>query len=341
ATALAVGLNLALAARPMDSKVSFHGRTIRQALDPFQGIQSTAQAIPENLVFGNLGLQVETAPIQGLVLTLGLILLWASRRLAWRSQLAPAPKPGTRRLPLPSFTFNPMECAGAALVLGSYLLEWSFRGYLEYHNLRTLNLRAIVPWYDAIPQIGAVLFAAGWWSGPQRSSAPPSSPGRVVGVTRRGMLGLLVLAFALIVLNRPRVDALVRQSTPPLLPSERQEFLIPRLQTLRANAVLRNQADWQRTYLRRLDRGEEMARRLGIGRDAVRAAFGHLWVSGAIGGYPPFGQYELYDVAGLLDIPEHGRAVDPAALRAALGPFLNQDKEPRPDWIAPNEPWPP
>jgi hypothetical protein len=36
---------------------------------------------------------------------------------------------------------------------------------------------------------------------------------------------------------------------------------------MRANAVLLNQADWQRTYLRRLDRGEEMARRLGIGRD--------------------------------------------------------------------------
>ena len=29
------------------------------------------------------------------------------------------------------------------------------------------------------------------------------------------------------------------------------------------------------------------------------------------------------------------------AVRTALGPFLNQDKEPRPDWIAPNEPWPP
>src|SRR5439155_5400526 len=55
ATALAVGLSLALAARPMDSTVSFHGRTIREAVKPLQGILSTAQAIPENLVFGNLG----------------------------------------------------------------------------------------------------------------------------------------------------------------------------------------------------------------------------------------------------------------------------------------------
>src|SRR5207248_6966310 len=86
ATALAVGLSLALAARPMDSKVSFHGRTIREAVEPVQGILSTAQAIPENLVFGNLGLEVEIAPIQGIVLTLGLILLWGSRRLGWRSR---------------------------------------------------------------------------------------------------------------------------------------------------------------------------------------------------------------------------------------------------------------
>ena len=343
ATVLGVLLSLALAARPLDSKVSFHGRTIREAVDPLQGILSTAQAIPENLVFGNLGLEAETVPIQGLVLTLGLILLWASRRLGWRPPAAPASaaKPGVPRFPRPSFTFNPLECAGAALVLGSYLLEWSARGYLEYHNLRTLNLRAIVPWYDALPQVGAVLFAVGWWSGPRRSSGPPFPPARSALLTRRGAIGLLVLALALIVLNRPRVDALVRRSTPSLLPSERPLFRLPRLQTMRANSVLFNQAGWQQTYLRRLDRGEEMARRLGIGRDAVRAAFGYLWVPGALGGYSPLGQHELYDVAGLLDIPERGRPLDPAAVRAALGPFLNQDKEPRPDWIAPGEPWPP
>jgi hypothetical protein len=345
AMVLATVLSLALATRPMDSKVSFHGRTIREAVDPLQGILSTAQAIPENLVFGNLGLAVETAPIQGLVLTLSLILLWASRRLDWRSRLTPGgaaqSTPETPRFSLPSCAFNPLECAGAALVLGSYLLEWTFRGYLEYHNLRTLNLRAIVPWYDAIPQIGAVLFAVGWWSGPRRPNEPPSRRAKSAFPTRRGALGLLVLSLALIILNRPRVDALVQQSVPSLLPSERQRFLIPRLRTMRANALLRTQADWQRAYLRRLDRGEDMARRRGIGRDAIRAAFGHLWVPGAIGGYPPLGQYELYDVAGLLDIPQRGRALDPAAVRAAMAPFLNPEKEPRPDWIAPYEAWPP
>src|SRR5262249_21138123 len=200
---------------PMDSKVSFHGRTIREAVDLLQGILSTVQAIPENLVFANLGLVVETTPIQGLVLTLSLILLWASRRLDWRSRLTPGgaaqSTPETPRFSLPSCAFNPLECAGAALVLGSYLLEWTFRGYLEYHNLRTLNLRAIVPWYDAIPQIGAVLFAVGWWSGPRRPNEPPSPRAKSAFLKRRGALGLLVLSLALIILNRPRVDALVQQ----------------------------------------------------------------------------------------------------------------------------------
>jgi hypothetical protein len=327
----------------MDSKVSFHGRTIREAVDPLQGILSTAQAIPENLVAGNLGLEVETAPIQGLALMLGLILLWASRRLGWRSRFAPAgaAEPGASRFLRPFWSFNPLECSGAALVLGCYLLEWSFRGYLEYHNLRTLNLRAIVPWYDAIPQIGAVLFATGWWFGPRGSTGPIRPRVNSAILTRRGVVSLAGLALALIVLNRPRVDLLVRRSTPSLLPSEQPQFPIPRLQTLRANAILNNQAEWQRTYLRRLDRGEETARRLGIGRDAVRAVFGELWVPGAMGGYPPLGQHELYDVAGILNIPERARAHNPAAVRAALGPFLDQDKEPRPGWIAPHEPWPP
>src|SRR5207302_6744372 len=70
ATALTVGLSLIMAGRLIDSRVSFHGRTIRQAVNPVQGVVSTSQAIPENLVFGNLGLEVETTPIQGLVLTL-------------------------------------------------------------------------------------------------------------------------------------------------------------------------------------------------------------------------------------------------------------------------------
>jgi hypothetical protein len=331
ATLLAVGISMAMAPRAIDSRVSFHGRTVRQAIDPIQGVFHTAQAIPENLVLGNIGLEAHTTPTQGLFLTLGLVILWAGSR--WR--------PGTGASSWPSFACNPLECAGGALVLGSYLVEWTFRGYLDFMYLRTINLYAIVPWYDAIPQIGAVLFAAGWWSGPRGGGGPPASKSRSASLTWRGVLGLGGVTIVMIVLNRPRVEALVRDSTPPLLPSERENFKIARLQTLRANMVLLNRAGWQRAYLRRLDAGEKLARRMGLGQDAVRAAFGYLWMPGAIGRFPPTADLELYDVAGLLDLPPHGRPTDPATVRSALGPYLDQVKEPRPEWIAPHEPWPP
>ncbi len=189
-----------MAPRAIDSRVSFHGRTVRQAIDPVQGVFHTAQAIPENLVLGNLGLEAHTTPMQGLFLTIGLAILWAGSR--WRRGTEPSPPvaagSGQPRWGLPrgvvsfwsSFAFNPLECAGAALVLGSYLVEWTFRGYMDFIYLRTINLYAIVPWYDAIPQIGAVLFAAGWWSGPRRAGGPPAAKSRSTALTWRGALGL-------------------------------------------------------------------------------------------------------------------------------------------------------
>ena len=43
----------------IDSTVSFHGRTTSEAARPVEGFLHTAQAIPENLVLGNLGLDDE------------------------------------------------------------------------------------------------------------------------------------------------------------------------------------------------------------------------------------------------------------------------------------------
>jgi hypothetical protein len=334
ATAVSAALLLSLAARPMDSKVSFHGRTVQQAMNPVQGAITTAQAIPENLVFANLGLDAITTPIQGIVLTLGLILLWASRR--WQHPGADA-----HRASWPTFAFNPLECAGAALVLGCYLLEWTFRGYFEYHNLRTLNPYAIVPWYDVIPQVGAVLFAMGWWSGTHRpaGSDPGLSHRRPTRPTRSAALGIALVTLGLLILNRPRVDALIRGTSPPLVASERDNFKIARLLTMRSNTLLSLRVDWQRRYLRRLDQVEPVARRLGIGQDGIRAAFGHIYVPASTGRML-LAQRELYDVAAILDLPARGRNVDPAAIRAALGPYLQAEPEPRPPWLAPGERWP-
>ncbi len=341
ATAAAVALMFATASRPMDSTVSFHGRTIRQAMNPVQGAITTAQAIPENLLFANLGLGAETTAIQGILLTAGLLAFWLGRR--WRRHpdgLDPAGKPG-HPIPWLSFAFNPLECAGLAIVVGCYLLEWTFRGYFEYHNLRTISTYAIVPWYDVIPHVGAVLFVVGWWSGPRPAGqggghipGPPARP------TRGVALGLVILTLSLIGLNRPRVDAMVRNTCPRMLPSEFEQFKIPRLQTMRADLLIEYRVKWQRSYLRRLDSVEPVARRLGIGRDGIRAAFGHIYIPASTGRLL-MAQRELYDVAAILDLPEKGRPLAPQAIRAALGSYLDADPEPRPQWIARGERWPP
>lgn len=338
ATAVAVALTLSLAARPMDSTVSFHGRTVREAANPLQGAITTAQAIPENLVLANLGLKAETAPIQGIVLTLGLLALWAARRWRWDSRDVATPSDGAKpRSSWPFFAFNPLECAGATLVLGCYLLEWTFRGYFEYHNLRTISPYVIVPWYDVMPQVGVALFAVGWWSGPRRTGGPVHRP---VRPSRSAALGLAMMLLVLIVLNRPRVDALIRGTSPPLLPSEHEFFKITRLQTMRASTLISMRVHRQRKYLHRLDQVEPIARRLGIGQDGIRAAFGHIYIPGSTGRLL-MAQREYYDVAAILDLPARGRNSDPAAIRAALGPYLRPEPEQRPPWLAPDESWPP
>ncbi|MFI5457414.1 MAG: hypothetical protein ACHRXM_18375, partial [Isosphaerales bacterium] len=338
ASLLAVALSLAIGGRRIDSTISFHGRSVRNAVSPVLGLFHTGQAIPENLVFANLGLTVHTTQAQGALLSLGVILLWSSRWWLYRLRplragtisRQPGPASGTTR------SLCPLECAGAALVLGSYAIEWVFRGYMDYQYLRTISLRFVVPWYDAIPQIGAVLLTMGWWA----ATRPETARLRVItthkSVTLWGILGVGTLAVLLIALNRPRVDAAVRNSVPSLLRSERESklFALPRHQTLRANLLLMGRAEWQRRHLRRLDRCEETARRMGLGRDAIRAAFVHPWIPATFIVLSPT-QYDLYDAVALLDLPEQGRQVDPPTVRGALAEFLAEDSEPRPFWLGP------
>lgn len=318
ATFAAVALSIALGGSRIDSKISFHGRTTREAARPIAGIMHTAQAVPENLVLANLGLKAQTTAIQGLVLSSLILGVWMYGRL----------RVGGIR------AFNLLECTGVCLVLGAYLVEWTVRGYLPFRSLRTINLGMIVPWYDVVPQIGAVLFAVGWFSGPRSERENVSIRRPITPLTRWGALGVIGLLVLMMVLNRPRVELLWRNWVPSLLPIERQREMFPilSLQTMRASAILLDRADWQRRHLRRLDQSQEIARRLGIGRDAIHAALGRLDMP-----LLP----EVYDALGLLDLPEKGEISDPVQVRRALQPFLFKEKEPRPVWLPSTEPWPP
>jgi hypothetical protein len=337
ASLIAVAICLVVTSSRMDAKFSFHGRGAREAIGPVQGLSHTAQAVTENLVFGNLGLAVSTTPAQGAILTLALCALWLRGR---------ASGPFDLRSPLTSlrnqkWTLRPLECAGAALVLGSYLMEFTFRGYMEYRYLRTVNLRFIVPWYSAVPQIGAVLWLAGWWAAETMETNAQLEPERRPRfLSRWGGLGIAVLICTMVLLHRPRVDYLVRSSVPPLLPSEQQYWPIARLQMMRANILLQFQANWQHATLGRLDRAETLAKRAGIGRDVIRSAFGHPALPASVVVLRPE-MYNLYDTIALLDLPEQGSAVHPRIVREELKDFFAEVEEPRPPWLQDHDPWPP
>jgi hypothetical protein len=305
-----------LGGNKIDSTVSFHGRTTREAARPVEGFLHTMQAIPENLVLGNLGLATKTTQVQGLTLTLVLASAWFVQRFR---------RGGLR-------AFNPLECTGAAVVLGSYLVEWTVRGYFPFRLLRTINMGGIVPWYNTVPQIGAVLFVAGWLAGPRSRESKPALVRPIRPVSRLGAIGVCGLLLVLIVLNRPRVDVLWRGSVPAPLPVEQKILPTVSLQSMRASTLLIDRAQWQRRHLRRLDQAEAVASRLGIGRDAVRNAFGRLDM-------PELPK--VYDAVGLLDLPERGRRVDPDLVRRALQPYIFMEPEPRPALYPPGEPWPP
>ena len=190
----------------------------------------------------------------------------------------------------------------------------------------------IVPWYDVVPQIGAVLFVAGWCSGPRSPGSRPAVLRPIAPLSRLGAIGVIGLMAVLLVLNRPRVDLLWRNWVPPLSCAEEKKFPILALQSLRAHWLLLDRADWQRRHLRRLDQAQAVAARLGIGRDGIRAALGRLDM-------PELP--DVYDAAGLLDLPERGRLTDRDAIRRAIAPYVFMESEPRPPWLPADEPWPP
>lgn len=315
ATALAVGLSVVLGAGKVDSRTSFHGRTTAEAARPVEGVLHTMQAIPESLVLGNLGLATETTAGQGTLLTLGLLGLWAIPRFR-RGGLG---------------AFNPIEIAGAVFLGGSYLMEWTVRGYLDYKYLRTFNVDMMVPWYHVAPQVGAVLFVVGWWMGPRRSDATEFRS-TSMPLSRKAALRVLAFAAVLVALNRPRVEDLWIHSVPDMTASEAARFPIPELQRMRATTLLLDEAANQRKHLRRYDLAQKTAAGMGIGRDAIHAAFGRIDAP-----LLP----DRSDAVDLLDLPEHSQPADPARVRQALGPYFVLEPPPRPEWYTAGDVWPP
>jgi hypothetical protein len=304
-TALVV---VAVSGRQIAQSGVFRDGSPGQAIRPLNGIVYTAQAIPEILVFQNLGLSVATDAPQGAVLCLALIVLWA----------------GARGFP---FRPNSLEAAGAVMAALGFALVYTGRGGMQFDSLRGLG------WYAAIPQVGAVLFAAGWCAG--RPSPADSAPGSLRPPTRLGLLGVLGFAAILLVLQSPLVEARFVADVHPMSEAEQKIFPEPHLKRLRARVLSSELADRQQRFLARLDGAEQSARSLGASRTAIRRAFGRI-----IGPGMPDRLIDL-DAIDLLALPKTGPELDPAQLQSALNGWLAIEPEARPFWVAPGDPWPP
>lgn len=203
------------------------------------------------------------------------------------------------------------------------MLACLFRGNLPFSSLRPVG------WYYAIPQVGAVLFAAGWWS------ALCDGVSRAGGkLTVRGALGVVLLVLVLCGIQGDRAERLHIEAAPPLAPSESGMFWSAYMRNARATYLNAESSEHLRRTLARLDRAEQIALREGIGKAAIRRVFGRVLV-------PGIPEKHASDAASLLRIPEDETNQSPTLVKKALGNWYREEPETRPPWLNWSEPWPP
>ncbi len=270
---------------------------------PIQAILHTTQALVEACVCGNLGLEVATTERQAMALLFALIVFHAwSRRGAGR--------------------WNSLEATGATIAVGSCLLVYFFRGNMPYRELRALG------WYHAIPQIGAILFAAGWWSAVCRAATPNPR----ITLAQAAAVLLLVVVFCWI--HLPREELLVIRSAPALPPGEAERLPTTALLAGRAHYYKGEFHDRQYRALVRLERLDRMLSRLNASPESLRAAFG--WVS--FPGIPD--EHIGCDALSLLTprSPNPDTLAELASHSAELVELLRPEPATLPFWLAPKDP---
>ena len=177
------------------------------------------------------------------------------------------------------------EAAGATLVIVTFGLIFSARGVeSDFDDLRALG------WYDAMAELGAVLFACGWIAGclPAPTPAAPAPPGR------REFLGVALFAGTLLAIQVPRADRVVfeyDEMAAPIGPPT------PGPATPRTPADLTTRAEDQREALAALDRFESVVRR-GDMEPAAARQVNQTFVPGMPTHLLDFHPVELLDIPG-------------------------------------------
>jgi hypothetical protein len=249
-------------------------RSLRRALPVGPVVAHSAQAVSEALIFNNLGLDAATTPGQAWVYCALLGAVWARTR-----------RPSATSGPLSCPRLHPLEAAGAVAVVANFGMIFAARGTeTDFDNLRMLG------WYDAIAELGAVLFVAGWCSA--RRPSPPQVAPEPAG--RRDLVIVALGIALLLALQGPRVKRVIFEyagMAAPVGPTG------PGRDTPRTASDLADRATNQRRALAALDRLERAARRGEIDPAATRRAIERADVLGMPASLPGF------DPADLLDIP--------------------------------------
>jgi hypothetical protein len=253
------------------------GRPLDQIARVRPAATHAAQAVCEALVLNNLGLDATTEPAQALVIFALITGVWA-----WSIR---------RSEPAGAQSFlrtSPLEAAGAVLVVAGFAMVFAVRGTeTTFDNLRGLG------WYDAIPQLGAVLFVAGWCAHPR--TPPPRSlePPRL-----RQLAGVALFATVILLLQAPRAHRVIFQydgASAPYRPDVDSNSVATRTQT---RADLEERARKQRRALAELDRLEHNAHEAGARRAQLIQAARAVHVPGMPENLSEVG------VADLLSMPE-------------------------------------
>ncbi|MFM7129610.1 MAG: hypothetical protein ACKO0V_09670 [bacterium] len=305
ATVFAVVSVLSLGGSAIDSTVSFHGRELKEAVDPVRGLVNSAHAVIETMILANLGIESITTDIQAGSLLVMLILVW----LGWHIKTG---RP-----------VNALEWTGGAIFVSAYVVEWTFRGYLSWPALKH-----ILPWYDTIPQPGWLFFLAGWYQSAfmADSNETGSAFGKIRASRSAATLILGLILFQSLV-SYPEIDRSLIDLVPPMTEYEtsKRMFPIPSLKRLRAVYLWDERVKWQRRQLARLQEAELIARNKGWSVQDVNAALGRVRL-------PMIPQY--YDAAFMMDIPSRSaQPADPAEVRRLLEPLVLLPPEPKPKWL--------
>ena len=314
ATVLAIVVTLTVGGEAIDATNSFHGRNIREAVDPIRGVVNTAHSILETMILGNLGINAMTTDVQSFLLVLLIIIGWA----CWHRQK--------------NLRINSLEWAGSALFVSAYLVEWTFRGYFSW-----IALKNVVPWYDTIPLAGWVIFISGVAQAALAGNhSPDENPPQPLKMSRMNMMIILTTTVIINLLHQPEIDRILVESQPPLTTYEIENRMFPiqSLRRLRAAYIWDEKVKWQRRQLERLHLSEQIARREGWSVEDVSNAVGRVRL-------PMIPK--VYDAVFMMDLPlKSQNKANPDQIRLALSPILTLEKEPTPEWLR-GKPvaWPP